>query len=122
VTDAPLSADTIGWFASAGNVIKEPTWRSASLLAALTPAIGVRDFVDADDLPRWIVDASLGARFLKQLTMEQANCYYARNPAEALGGVRLAFWDNRQPLAATAMSLLAVTELQVALRRFADQD
>ena len=122
VADVPLSPDTIGGFANPRNVIKEPTWRSASLLAALTPALSVRHFVGPDDQPRWIVDASLGARFLKQLTMERPNCYYTRNTAEAMGGVRLAFWDNRQPLAATAMSLLAVTELQVAFRQLAAQD
>ncbi|MBI1370078.1 MAG: hypothetical protein GC162_15670 [Planctomycetes bacterium] len=115
--DEAAPADTVGGFTIATGITNEPNWQSARALAAL--AIGLRDprVVPDADRPRWLVDAGLASRFITQLTMQTPSCYYTRNRTEALGGTRLALWDNREPLYATAMSLLAVTELEHTLTK-----
>jgi len=86
-------------------------WRSTALLqlsalAAGEPALrGERGVID------WLLDAALGARFLEALAMSETDLFFAADPREALGGIRLAPWDNRQPLAASAIALQTLTEL-----------
>ena len=62
-----------------------------------------------------MLDCGLGARFIKQLMFDRAGAYYVFDAREVVGGVRAGLWDNRQPIEATAMALLAVTELQQTL-------
>ncbi len=100
--------DTVGGFAWGG----EPTWQSAQVLAGLAMLLKDEQVTPADQRAAQLAAAGLGARFLAQLTIQTPGAYYIRRPGEAVGGVRLALWDNRQPLFATATALLAVTELQ----------
>ncbi len=62
-----------------------------------------------------LLDCGLAARFIAQLTFDEVNRFYLRSHADVIGGVRLSLWDNRLTVAASAMALLGVTELQHAL-------
>lgn len=94
-----------------------PDWRTAQLLSFLAQALHDPAIVEGHNRFDWLITGGLAARFLAQLMMAEPSCFYARSPADALRGVRLALWDNRQSVSATAVSLLAVTQLQEATRR-----
>jgi len=113
--------DTVGGFTVGTGIIEEPNWHSASVLAAQAMALGSASVVPEADRARWVTNCALGARFIAQLTMQGSATYYVRSRGAAIGGVRAALWDNRQPLAATAMALVALIELQESLERFAAQ-
>ena len=49
-------------------------------------------------------------RFLRQLAVSDIRSATCRNPARAIGGICAAPWDSRQPLAAQAITMLAITE------------
>lgn len=104
------SPDTIGGFGLPTSPGGEPTWQSASLLAAQAVALRSGPLIAADQRGQWIINLAMGMRFLQQLSMQGPSLYYARNSSEAEGGIRLAIWDNKMPLDATAMALLAAAE------------
>ncbi len=95
-----------------------PDWRNAQPLMLLS--IVLRDeSVTADrDKLGWLISTSYSARFVGQLMVDDASCYYVRDRVSARGGGRVAPWDNRLALAPSAMSLLALTELQTTLKSF----
>ncbi len=92
-----------------------PDWRNAQPLMLI--AIALRDPAATQDRDKlgWLLTCGYAARFTGQLMMDEVNSYYVRDRSAALGGVRMALWDNRLALAPSAMSLLAVTELQQTL-------
>lgn len=113
--DAPASPDAVGGFRLDTQIVPEPTWLSAGPLAALAAATSVDGFVPQADRAAWLVDSAVGLRFLYQLTMTTDAAWYVHDLTRSLGGVRTAFWDNRQPISATAMALLAAAEMEQAL-------
>ncbi len=90
-----------------------PDWHTAQGLMFL--ALCLRDpAVSADrDTLGWLVTAQFAARLLGQLMIDVPNGYYIRNREVALGGMRMALWDNRLAPSVNAMGLLAVTELRL---------
>ena len=106
-----------------------PDWHSARYLACLSAAAGVSKVqppatptaAHFDQQVDLLLDCGLAARFLAQLTFDNANSAYVRNRGDVLGGVRQSLSDNRLTVAATAMALLAVTDLQETLATFAAQ-
>lgn len=111
--------DTVGGFGLDSQLVPEPTWQSAGMLTALGAALPIESFVGANQRARWVVDGTTGLAFLHQLTMTDEAMWYVHNPTRALGGVRAAMWDNRQPLPATAMALLAAAQWQHSLQAIA---
>lgn len=89
-----------------------PDWRNAQPLMLLAIALRDEQVTDGRDKLGWLLSAGYSARFVGQLMMDEAACYYVRDRISARGGVRMAPWDNRLALAPSAMSLLALTELQ----------
>jgi len=116
-----VSPDTVGGFVLEALRAPEPTWRSADALVAQSAALQIPEFIDDDQRPQWILDCALGMRFLDQLTLTRDTAWYVHNLSAALGGVRMAFWNNRQPLAATSLALLAAAEYEHALAHLADR-
>ena len=115
------SPDTIGGFLVGGRLYEEPTAESAAVLAGLASVMGSERIVPEDQRVRWLIGSGLAGRFLDQLTLQPSGAYYTRNPDEAIGGVRIALWDNRQPLRTTATALIALTELRQALAQWAQR-
>lgn len=115
--DSPdyVSPDTIGGFALNNQLLPEPTWLSVAPTVALAAALGAENFVGAERRVEWMVNTALALRFGAQLTMRAEDAYYAHQLTATVGGVRKAPWDNRQPLGATAMALLAACEFREAL-------
>lgn len=105
----PQTVGGISW-------VGEPNWQSAQGLAGLGILLRNEQVVPAAQRADWITHAGLGARFLAQLTLQPTGAYYVKDPAQAVGGLRLSLWDNNQPLYATATALLAVTELRHSLK------
>ncbi len=115
-----VSPDTVGGFIQDATVMPEPTWRSADLLILQSAALGVPGLVEAEQRGTWLLNCALGLRFFEQLTLTRDAAWYVHDLGRGLGGVRTAFWDNRQPLATTAMALLAAAEYQLSLQRLAE--
>ncbi|MEM6507315.1 MAG: hypothetical protein AAF711_17895 [Planctomycetota bacterium] len=93
----------------------EPTWQSAMPTALL--ALGLRDpgIIPADKTFGPVLTAGLGARFLGQLIITSPSAYYLRDREPALGGVRRTLWDNTLYPDCSAITLIALAELQQTL-------
>lgn len=100
----------------------EPTWQSAMPTAIL--AFGLRDdgIIPRDNNFGPVLTAGLGARFLGQLIITPASAYYLRDPAPALGGVRRNLWDNTLYPDCSAITLIALAELQQTLNDLKPED
>jgi len=120
--DGSISPDAIGGLRLGSDIVPEPTWLTAGPLAGLAAGLPVGGFVAEADRGDWALDTAIGLRFLYQLTMTPDAAWYVHDLPRSIGGVRTAFWDNRQPIAATAMALLAAAELQHALAKLDQQD
>ncbi len=95
-----------------------PDWRNAQPLMFISTVLRDEVATAGQDKLGWLLSAGYSARFVEQLMMNDASSYYVRDRIAAKGAVRMAPWDNRLALAPTAMSLLAVTELQTSLATF----
>ena len=96
-----------------------PDWRTSEDLAFLSARIREGDNSRGATIKR-LAAGGMMARYLARLTFDRPACFYLRNPADAIGGVRLALWDNRLAVQPTAMTLLAITEFQEAGERAQD--
>jgi len=92
-----------------------PTWHTAHVVRFLALALRDAHLVPAIRRPGVMVTASAASRFLAQLMIDEPNCFAIPNPDQALGGIRLALYDNTLDVAPTAVTLLAVTELSATL-------
>jgi len=111
-------ADTVGGFDLGANG-SPPDWRSAFGLLFLSSTL---QYIDSPIRQNWqagdlkiILSCGLAARFLAQLMFDEPACFYVRSRADVLGGVRKSLWENTLSPEPTAMTLLAVTQLQHAL-------
>ena len=95
-----------------------PDWRNAQPLMFISTMLRDQAATSGQDKLGWLLSAGYSARFVEQLMMNDASSYYLKDRFAARGAVRMAPWDNRLALAPTAMSLLAVTELQTSLASF----
>ena len=93
----------------------EPTWQSAMPTTILAFALRDTGIIPADEQFGPVLAAGLGARFLGQLIMTQPSTYYLRDREPALGGVRRTLWDNTLYPDCSAITLLALAELQQTL-------
>lgn len=89
-----------------------PDWRTSPLLSFLAVSMRDEKVSAGRDSFGWLLTASLAARFVAQLTMDRPSLFYVRGPEDALGGVRLALWDNTLAVEPSAAGLLAIVELR----------
>ena len=114
-------ADVVGGFAlqdAPDGAPPKPDWRTAQLLAFLALCLREPGVTEDRDALGWLLNAGLAGRYIAQLMMDETAAYYVRSLPDALGGVRLAPWDNRLGVSPTAMSLLACVQLQQTLDHF----
>lgn len=106
----PDSADLAGGivFTASGNPY--PTWQTARPLCFLAAMLGDARLTDTGELLPQVARTIAGMRFLRQLAMDYEGAWIAADRKRAMWGVRLAPWDPRQPLEATAMTLMTVVE------------
>lgn len=87
-----------------------PNWHSARPLAFVATMLSDPRLTDEKETTREIVRLLASLRFLRQLSAGEAEgCLYA-DSARARWGVRVSLWDQRMPVDATAMTLMAVCE------------
>ncbi len=113
--------DVLGGFVLAPGPVgspPNPDWRNAQALMLLASSLRDDVLTDQHDKLGWMIAAGYSARFVDQLMMDDNSCYYVRDRIAVRGGVRMAPWDNRLAVAPSAMSLLALTELQATLTSF----
>lgn len=96
-------------------MIPTADWRSAQVLAFQAYALRDENLSFGQDHAAWLVHCGHAARFLDYLTWRPSMGYYVRPDSPALGGLRLATWDNRVALGPTAMALWALTQLHQTL-------
>lgn len=99
-----------------------PTWHTIRPLIFVATMLGDPRLTSTDERSRHFVRLLEGLRFVRQLTVDEATCHMFPNPDRALGGVRLALWDQRQPVDATALALLLVAETLDSVEKLTHRD
>jgi hypothetical protein len=85
-------------------------WRTLRVLPALARMAHDPRLTDADERTRELARVLHGARFVRQLCMDDSAASFSSDPRLALWGVRSAPWDARLPLEASAMGLISLSE------------
>lgn len=109
-------ADLVGGIVFSASTQPLPTAQSARAAAMAAAMLGVPGLTPANERPGELARLLPTLRFLRQLSVEEGEARLYPNPQRAMSGVRLALWDHRQPIEATAMTLLAVTDTLEAAR------
>jgi hypothetical protein len=87
-----------------------PTWHTLRPLAFLGTMLGDTRLTSDDELQREVLSLVTSLRFARQLAVDQDVAHMIRDPSRALGGVRLAVWEQTVSLDATSLALLGVCE------------
>ena len=107
---APDNADLAGGIVFTGARSPLPTWSTARVAAYLASALGDARLTDPAERVKEMSRLADTLRFVRQLTADEACGWMYSEPERAAGGVRVALWDQRQPLEATALSLITACE------------
>ena len=100
-----------------GEGVPTPDWRTSYVLTLLSQALQAPDVLAGENANLAKLDATLNVRLLGQLMFDEPSLYYIRGKGrEAIDGVRFALWDNRLAVKPTAITLIAVTQLQQSLK------
>jgi len=94
-----------------------PSWQTLRPLAGLATMLGERRLTTEEELPMEAARLLLSLRFTRQLAAGEATAHMYADGERARGGVRLAPWDQRMPLEATALGLLTVAEALASFER-----
>lgn len=108
--------DAAGGFALTGGVRPMATSQSARPTMALALMLAEPSLTSDEEVDDLLRAQLMAVRFLRQLAVDERSGYAFRDPARCTGGIRDSLWDSTQPVAATAMALLAVIESEVAFR------
>lgn len=106
----PENLDLVGGVVFTSGAVPLPTWQTARPVAFLATMLRDGRLTEAGEIDGELADVLRGIRFLRQLSARETECFMYREPAEAVGGVRAATWDQSMSADATAMTLLAVLE------------
>lgn len=108
-------SDAQGGLAFRGS--QPPDWNTSRPVTFLAAMLGDRRLTGPDQIETSteIVNLLSAMRFLRQLSMREADRYRIHNEKRALNGIRASLWSDREPVAATAMTLIAVTEFEKSL-------
>lgn len=96
-----------------------PTWHTARPASFLAAMLGDPRLTDASERPRQTASLMANLRFLRQLSADEYVATSFVDPKRNLWGVRSALWDQRQPVEATAITLIAVCETLRSFDRMA---
>lgn len=97
-------------FTSARNPL--PSAQSSRVLSILALMAGDERLTAREGVIAEAAKLLAGMRFLHELSVDETLARLFPAPERAIGGVRLAPWDQRMPGEATAMSLLAVCQFR----------
>lgn len=108
--------DAAGGFALTGGLRTSATSQSARPTLALALMLAQPSLSSPEEVRDLLRSQLMAIRFLRQLAVDERSSYAFRDPTRSIGGVCDALWDSTQPVAATATTLLALLESEVALR------
>ncbi|MEX2215472.1 MAG: hypothetical protein WD768_15165 [Phycisphaeraceae bacterium] len=113
-------ADVVGGYDlinEIGQGAPTPDWRTSYPLWLIGWTLSQPEVLGQANANEMKIDAALSVRFLAQLMFDEPSCFYVRGARkEAMDGVRLALWDNRLAVKPNAMALIAITQLQRAIK------
>jgi hypothetical protein len=104
-------ADLAGGIIFPGSRTPLPTWQTARAICFLARMLRDDRLTTPDERPGELVRLLAAARYLRQLQVDQALLWRAREPETSMGGIRASTFDQSLPIEATIMTVLAVTEL-----------
>lgn len=96
-----------------------PTWHTARPVSFLAAMLGDPRLTESSERPRQTASLMDNLRFLRQLSADEYVAAAFVDPKRNLWGVRSALWDQRQPVEATAITLIAVCETLRSFERTA---
>ena len=105
------NADLSGGIVFTRGGMRLPTWQTLRPLAAIATMVGNPTLTSEDELALEVAAVRRSMRFLMQLAIREGELSMVQSERRAIGGVRLALWDQTEGLDANATGLLAVCEL-----------
>jgi len=109
-SEDPERVDLAGGIVFTGGLNPYPMWTTAKPLCATAQMLGDPRLTDTDELMPELSRLAAALRFVRQLTTDEYSAFLSVERARAIGGVRSAAWDPKQPPEATVYSLVAVCE------------
>lgn len=119
-SDAGDEPDLVGGIVFTASSQLLPSWQSARPLAFVATMLGDPRLTDDDEVAQETVRLLSSLRWLRQLMVKDEEMHMFRDRDLALGGVRLALWDQRLSLEASALTLLTVVEALESLEKRRD--
>jgi len=110
-----VAPDLLGGFIF--NKMQYPDWKTAEPLTFLATMLSDPRMTWSTERADQILRVTSGLRFLRQLSIRDADRYRLSTPDRALGGVREEITDSAISLEATAMTLITVVESLESLNR-----
>lgn len=111
--------DMSGGIVFTTSTLPYPTWHTARPVAFLAAMLGDTRLTDPGERPRETSRLMSNLRFLRQLSADEFVATAFADPKRTMWGVRSALWDQRQPVEATAIALIAVCETLRSFDRIA---
>lgn len=103
--------DMVGGFVFSGTGTPLPTWHSLRAMAFASVAVQDTRLLDGPDRLATVGKLVSAARFARQLALDPPAGHLAARRSTDLWGIRAAVWDFKQPVAASAMGLIALSEM-----------
>ncbi|MFU8827929.1 MAG: hypothetical protein ACNA8P_00675 [Phycisphaerales bacterium] len=110
-------ADLVGGIVFARGSTQLPTWQTLRPVALLATMLGDERLTEQDELFRQITPLTRSLRFVLQLSTSDAEGHMYPVPSRAIGGLRLATWDQTVSVDATSLGLLVLCEVLDALEK-----
>lgn len=107
--------DMAGGFVFSGTGTPLPTWHSLRGMSFASVALRDARLIDPGDRLAMVGRLVSAARFTRQLALDRPAAHLAARRASLLWGLRAAVWDFKQPVSASSMGLIALSEMLDAL-------
>jgi hypothetical protein len=110
-------ADFVGGIVFSRGSTQLPTWQGLRAIGIAATMLGDEQLTDREELFPQINRLIRSMRFVMQLSVSEAEGHMYPEAERAIGGIRLALWDQTVSVDATALGLLAICEMLDSLER-----
>lgn len=110
-------ADFVGGIVFSRGSTQLPTWQGIRAIAFAATMMGDARLTEPQELFPQISGLIRSMRFIVQLTASEAEGHMYPDAERAMGGVRLALWDQTVSVDATCLGLLAICEMLNSLEK-----
>ncbi len=114
------SRDLVGGIVFSASRTPLPTWHTTRAAAICATMLGDVRLTPENERPHEIATIVRTMRFIRQLACDEFSGMLYPDPEQAMGGIRLALWDQTVTPESSAMALLAVVECVESLHAIAD--